>query len=134
MRFDYVYAARQKNTHFCKVGWPEKNPETRCEANKEDCQMVTEATYVMPRFRHTFRAERKVHSVIYHRAKQKTMPSVRTKEWYQLRYHEVILQIQVVYSWFMRVPHDKETNKLKPKWKPALDEWLMAEEMQEPRG
>jgi len=78
-KFGYEYVARQKNTHFCKVGLSEKNPETRCEAIKEDCQMVTEATYVMPRFRHAFRAERMVHSIIYHWANQKAIPSVRTK-------------------------------------------------------
>jgi hypothetical protein len=129
-----VYVAKERDTHFTKVGFSEFADATRFKVITKSCGVAFEKTYRTLPFRCAHRAEQIVHKVLHqwaHDRRQCKCGRINC-EWYKRTFGFTIALVNLVHTWMAQEPYDMRTRRLKDEWKEALFLWDNSQDTTKP--
>ena len=143
----FIYVAEQNGGNYCKVGYAKKNAARRIKAIGK-CEIVTSNSYQIGSFVGAYRAEQLIHKLLSHRRRFRyDCPcGCKNREWYEIDFEQVKLQVLIVFCWFRASPYgrfpqpegdakaekDAKPKELEKVWQDALKRWESTQEGPKP--
>jgi hypothetical protein len=143
----FIYITEQSGANFCKVGYAKKDAARRIKAIGK-CDIVTSNSYQIGSFVGAYRAEQLIHKLLSHRRRFRyDCPcGCKNREWYEIDFEQVKLQVLIVFSWFRANPYgkfpqpegdakaedDAKPKELEKVWQDALKRWESTQEGPKP--